>query len=121
MVVSFSKEKSNYSQRNILDILYSINDPNIQYILNSPNVSDIIIVSGDIHKSQFISDNIYDNFWFKIKAYINHQEIYYLSSVHFYVCYNIGYMCINPPVDNRGLPIMKGLKGRWELTGISFN
>ena len=131
MVVLFSKKQSNYVQQNLIDILKSIPDPTIRRL--AKHSKDHVKVIGDIHRSQWIAENPFGLFWFKIKGQQNNQNIPYLSSVHIYVCYRLlhfnsismsytpGY-CIAPnPIPNTDLPDLTGLMGHWEYAGISFD
>ena len=75
--VIFTKEHSNYNKDNIIDILkylaslppYGIGDMEIRHVLYNDNYN--IIVKGDIHKSQYISDNTNDSYWISIGIHRN--------------------------------------------------
>lgn len=131
MVVFFSKQFSNYNQQNIVDLLSTIPDPNINYLIH--HVSDGIKVMGDIHRSQITSDNPNNNFWLKIRGNSSEFDTGYLNSVHIFVCfreYNYNKRskrytpgkCINPPVRNgTDLADISQLNGYWEFVKITFS
>lgn len=132
MVVKFSKQNSNYTQQNIIDILsvVSMQNPLIYNLMMSPN--DYILVQGDIHRSQFTSDNINNNYWFKIKGYINDFPVAELSAAHVYVCFrkiifnyiNQQYViggCVNPrPYKGTDLADISNMRGTWEFVKITY-
>ena len=128
MVVIFSKQNSNYTQQNIIDILSVINHPTINYLLHSQR--DYIKIVGDIHRSQFTSDNPQNYFWFKLQGYMNDFLIPELKAAHVYVCfrqmslnYNTGQYvmggCINPE-GRTDVADISGLMGFWEYKKITF-
>ena len=128
MVVIFSKQNSNYTQQNIIDILSVINHPTINYLIHSQR--DYIKIVGDIHRSQFTSDNPQNYFWFKLQGYMNDFLIPELKAAHVYVCfrqmslnYNTGQYvmggCINPE-GRTDVADISGLMGFWEYKKITF-
>ena len=127
MVVIFTKQKSNYNQQNIIDILSVVNHPTINHLIHSPR--DYIRVVGDIHRSQFTSDNPQNYFWFKIQAFVNDMAIPELNAVHIYVCfqqYVFNYRtkqyilgsCINPE-GSTDIADISGLMGFWQFKKIT--
>ena len=134
MGILFSENESNYNKQNIVDII-SIATSTNQNLYNIM-VSDFnyILVDGDIHKSQWSSDNRADNFWIKIKAFSgNHKPIPGLKAMHIYLCfrpivynymiqnYSLGEVCINPPVyKGTNLPDLTNLNGVWDFVNISY-
>lgn len=131
MTVKFSKKHSNYNQMNMIQLLNRIPDDFIRYLVNHP--TDYIKIMGDIHRSQYSSDNPKNNFWFKIKGYSNDIEIPHLKSIHIYVCfqlytYNPKYKkyvhdkCINPPTkEHTDLADVDNLTGFWDFANISYS
>jgi hypothetical protein len=128
MVVIFTKQNSNYTQQNIIDVLSVINHPTINYLIHSQR--DYIKVVGDIHRSQFTSDNPQNYFWFKIQGYMNDFLIPDFKAVHIYVCfrqmqfnYNTRQYvmggCINPE-GHTDIADISGLMGFWEFKKITF-
>ena len=133
MVVQFSKQNSNYTKQNIIDILTtaSLENPLIYDLIVSHNKS--IVVYGDIHNSQYTYDNIKNNYWFKIKGYDeNGSLIPELKAAHIYVCfvqiiydfYNKGYnmsSCYNPPPKkNTDIADINGVNGLWQYVRITY-
>ena len=128
MVVSFSKQYSNYNKQNIVDLLSVIPDKNINYLVNHP--TDYIKVMGDIHRSQITSDNPDNNFWLKIKGYSSEFDTSYMNSVHIFVCFReytfrkkkyVAGKCTNPPVrTGTDLADIDNLLGYWEFVKITF-
>ena len=128
MVVIFSKQNSNYTQQNIIDILSVINHPTINFLIHSQR--DYIKVVGDIHRSQFTSDNPENFYWFKIQGYMNDFVIPEFKAVHVYVCfrqmqfnYNTRQYvmggCINPE-SRTDIADISGLMGFWEFKKITY-
>lgn len=125
MNVIFSKKSSNYSKDNIRYILQQASqfDNELYSVFNNPNYE--ILVMGDIHRSQYISENVYNNYWFTIRINTkNIKAIPILSSIHIYVCFRLMDRfnnlldCINPPSHNDIADISK-LYGYWEYVGIT--
>jgi hypothetical protein len=131
MVVVFSKQFSNYNQQNIVDLLNTVPDHNINYLINHP--TDHIKVMGDIHRSQITSDNPNNNFWLKIRGLSSEFDTGYLNSVHIFVCfreYNYNKRarsytpgkCINPSLKSgTDLADISQLSGYWEFVKITFS
>jgi len=133
MVVKFSKQNSNYTQQNIIDILSvaSMQNPLIYNLMMSPH--NYILVEGDIHRSQFTADNTKNNFWFKIKGFTSDgMPLAELSAAHIYVCfrkiifdyrtqqYVIG-GCINPrPFKGTDLADISRMRGTWEFVKMTY-
>lgn len=117
-MIIFSRNNSNYDQQNMRDMLLTTRDPVINEIINHPR--DTITVVGDIHRSQMILSNVNNLFWFKITATQNGQDVLYLRSFHFYVCFRPYFgnipakYCVNPP-EYRGIADVTGYYGVWEL------
>ena len=128
MVVIFTKQNSNYTQQNIIDILSVINHPTLNYLIHSQR--DYIKVVGDIHRSQFTSDNPENYFWLKIQAYVNDMLLPEFRAVHVYVCfrqftldYRTGQYvtggCINPE-GRTDVADISGLMGYWQFKKITY-
>jgi hypothetical protein len=133
MVVKFSKQDSNYTQQNIIDILTvaSMQNPLIYNLMMSPY--HYILVEGDIHRSQFTADNTKNNFWFKIKGFTNDGfPMAELAAAHIYVCYRkivfdyrtqqyvIG-GCVNPrPIKGTDIADINRMRGTWEFVKITY-
>ncbi len=133
MVVKFSKNNSNYTRQNIIDILTvaSMQNQLIYNLMMSPY--DYILVEGDIHRSQYTHDNTYNNYWLKVKGFSGDGfPIASLKAAHIYLCfrqiqydYNMrNYIigeCINPP-EKRGTDIadISQLRGTWEFVKITY-
>jgi len=134
MVVQFkSGLYNNYTQQNIIDILSVAAQQNfmIYNLMMSPY--DYILVEGDIHKSQWTSDNTQNNYWFKIKGFAsNGYPLKELKAAHIYVCfkqisfdyrknqYMFG-MCINPePYKGTDIANISNLNGYWEFVNITY-
>lgn len=134
MVLTFSKNNSNYTQQNISDVLMQAartKDPNIYKYIVSNNY--IVKVEGDIHRSQWTSDNTHNNYWIKIKIYDNEMmPVPGYSALHIYVCFqtimfhyqNNKYIfgnCINPNAK-KGTDIadISLLNGYWSFVDISY-
>ena len=133
MVVKFSKQQSNYTQQNIIDVLSvaSMENPLIYNLMMSPY--DYILVEGDVHRSQFTADNTWNNFWIKIKGFTSDGfPIPELKAAHIYLCFrNIVFDyrsrqfiiggCINPP-EKKGTDIadISQLRGTWEFVRITY-
>lgn len=128
MVVVFSKQNTNYNQQNIIDILKMIRDPTIQYLIRHP--VDTLTVFGDIHNSQWTSDNPKNHYWFKIKGFSSTIDTSFLSSIHIYVCFRlykiikgryIPQKCINPPMKKQtDIADISKLTGFWEFVRITY-
>lgn len=127
MVVSFSKQYSNYTHENLYNLLWSIPDDRIHSLVIHP--VDYIKVIGDIHRSQWTSDNPSGHYWFKIKAYENGFNVPDLNSVHIYVCFReyslnkrtkvyVPKKCINPPTKTNVADV-RGLFGVWEYVKMT--
>ena len=133
MVVRFSKQKSNYNQQNIVDIIAtaSIKNPLLYQLMMSP--THTLLVQGDIHNSQYTYDNIKNNYWFKLKGYDeNGVLIPELRAAHIYVCFvQMVYdykkqqyktsACYNPP-PKKGTDIadISGVVGLWQYVRITY-
>lgn len=128
MVVYFSKEHSNYSHENIVNLLQNIPEHGLSYLAN--HYQDYLLVKGDIHRSQYSSSNPMNYFWFKIEGNQDGIDIRSIRSIHIYVCfrlydynYNIGeYIpgeCINPE-SFTDVADVGNLLGQWEYSGITF-
>lgn len=133
MVVKFSKNNSNYSKDNIIQVLYQASqvDNNIYNFIVSNNY--ILKVEGDIHRSQWTSDNTQNNYWLKIKVFdlnMNPQPGY--TALHIYVCFQTLYYdyvsnnflqgnCINPPPkDGTDIADISLTTGYWSFVNISY-
>jgi len=131
MAVTFSKKESNFNKQNLADLLSTVPDKTINYLINHP--TDYIKVVGDIHNSQWTADNPKGLYWFKIKGVKNGEDIPELRSIHIYVCFRqfkcdkktSKYMpgkCIVPKmIGNTGLPDLSGLFGSWEFSKITYS
>jgi hypothetical protein len=128
MVVFFSKQESNYTQNNLVNLLQYIPEQGISYLAN--HLTDSIIVKGDIHRSQYSSSNPDNYFWFKIEGYQDGEEIKFMRSIHIFVCFRLykyshftkGYIagdCINPESYTDIADVGK-LTGQWEFAGITY-
>lgn len=126
MNVVFTKEETNYTKENIEQIINSISfTDSLRGIYNNSNYK--IMVMGDIHRSQFISENINNNFWFTIKIKtLNHTVVPLDTSIHIYVCFRlIDYNgnrlnCVNPlPYKNTDIADIRDLYGYWEYVGMT--
>ena len=133
MVVKFSKQNSNYTKQNIIDILTvaSMQNQLIYNLMVAPY--DYILVEGDIHRSQYTHDNTYNNYWIKIKGFTSEgYPIQSLKAAHIYLCfrqieydyqlrnYIIG-NCINPPEKSgTDLADISQMRGTWEFVKITY-
>lgn len=128
MVVYFSKQKSNYNQQNIIDILSVINNPLITSLMHSPY--DYINIVGDIHRSQWTSDNPKNYFWLKIQGFIDDMPVPELKAAHIYVCFSqyiLDYKtgqyimgnCINPE-GKTDVADISNLMGFWQFKKITY-
>ena len=128
MVVTFSRQ-SNYNPDVISEMLKNnVEDEDIHAMANSK--FDSIQVIGDIHKSQFSSNNPHGYYWFKISGKRNGIDIPHLKSAHIFVCFrmykynkNTGlykfFKCINPRSSTDVAEVSR-LYGFWEYRGITF-
>jgi hypothetical protein len=134
MVVKFSKENTNYSKENIVQVLSqaSLMEPKIHKYMMSNKY--ILKVEGDIHRSQWTADNTLNNYWFKIKVYDDDMNLVPdFSAVHIYVCFQTTYFdyntqqylfgnCINPPPKkNTDIADISSVVGFWAFVNISYN
>jgi len=131
MTVTFSKQHSNYNPQNLVDMLSNIPNDFIKGIVNHP--TDYVKVIGDIHRSQMTSDNPKNNYWFKIKIYVDGENVPEFNSVHIYVCFRTYvYLpkkriykpgkCTNPR-ETMGTDIadISGIVGYWEYVKITYS
>lgn len=133
MVLKFSKKNSNYNKQNIVDVLMQASqiDYKIYNFINSNNF--IVKVEGDIHRSQWTSDNTNNNYWIKIKVYdSNMMPISDYSALHIYVCFQtilynyqsnsfIFGKCINPPaIKGTDIADISSMNGHWSFVNISY-
>jgi len=128
MVVYFTKDSSNYNQQNIIDILSVINNNLIQYLLRDP--VNYILVEGDIHRSQWTSDNPQNYFWLKIKGFIDDIPVPELRAAHVYLCFreqvfdrNTGQYiygtCFNPE-GRTDVADISNRMGYWQFVKITY-
>jgi len=90
MIVFTKKQgETNYNLNNVEYILYNIQHTHIADLIRDNN--SVLSVIGDIHKSQYISGNIYP--WFTIEGHTNGQMV--LPKTHIYVCYRPFYLYYN--------------------------
>ena len=133
MVVDFTKENSNYSIQNIIQVLSqaSFMDPQIHTFMMSP--SYILKVVGDIHRSQWTADNTQNNYWLKISVTDSDMNLVpNYSAIHIYVCFQtIGFNyqtqqytfgnCVNPPSKgNTDIADIRNIEGFWAFVNISY-
>lgn len=130
MTIIFTKQNTNYHQQNIIDLLNSINDPVIQEaIVNNKKQVKIL---GDIHRTQFLSDNPENYFWLRISVLDENQlPIIGYSGVHIFLCFRlfkyrkglyIRGKCINPPtLNNTDIADVSKLFGGWEFRKITYS
>jgi len=131
MTIRFlSQGQKNFNEENIIQIIKHINDPVIQNALDS-NENEIRI-NGEIHASQFTSDNPENFFWFRLSVHDkNGHYIIGDSSLHIFVCFRLlniktnrfypSKNCINPPVKNgTDIANIDGLFGFWEYKKITY-
>jgi len=134
MVIKFNPGLyNNYTQQNIMHVLSMAaqTDFYLYNLILSP--FDYVVVDGDIHKSQWTSDNVNDNYWFSLKGYTgNDYPIANFKSVHVYVCfrrfhhdkrsgqYTMG-TCMNPtPYKGTDIASIERLQGYWEFVSMSY-
>lgn len=133
MVLTFSKKNSNYNQQNISDVLMQASQVDgklYQYIVSG---SYIVKVEGDIHRSQWTSDNTQNNYWIKIKVYDSDMmPVQGYTALHIYVCFQTimynyrqnNYIfgnCINPlPKEGTDIAEINNLNGYWSFVDISY-
>jgi hypothetical protein len=130
----FENPESNYNQQNMVDIITYLSsmDNTIYEIMNSS--FNYILVSGDVHKSQFLAENKGDNYWITIKAFSgNHKPIPGYKAIHIFLCFKqmtYDYMsnqyyftdtCINPP-KYKGTDIadISNLMGIWQYVNHTY-
>lgn len=133
MVVYFTKQTSNYTQQNIIDILTLVSSKNSLIYNLMLSQKSYILVEGDIHRSQFTADNKFNNYWLKIKGYDdNGRIINELRAAHIYLCFRqfmFDYRsqqykvssCYNPPTKgNTDIADISQLMGMWEFVKITY-
>jgi len=119
MVVEFSKKNPNFNKFIITNLIATIPDMEINELAYSQK--DYVKVVGDIHKSQWTADNVYDRFWFKLEGYRNGVKIPRLKAVHVYVCAYVNGYCVNPPVKyGTDLPT-NSESAFWMFSDISYS
>ena len=128
----------NYYKQNIIDLLWIIPYNNYQNrtiysYVRSPYHT--IQVDGHIHRTQFITDNIYNNFWFSISIRVTktNEIITEFSKAHIYVCFRMFLyknkyekilspytQCMNPVSLPNGIANVYDLDGIWDFVSVSF-
>lgn len=113
----------NYYYNNIERILEYTQDPQILEYLDSPDRT--IMVQGNIHRTQFSSDNPENHWWFRITGVGQ-------GSIHVFVCLRYKYPpeygdkyydeCLTPESDTDVAPQYLRENGNyWELVRISYS
>jgi hypothetical protein len=113
------------------NIIYNLNVPQLNYYINHPYAS--VEVKGNIHRSQWTSDNPNHNYWVRVS--VNDQEgfpVVGLSTLHIFLCFRIwnqvqysGQMikgqCVKPKPVREGsdYPDVSKLFGNWETISWS--
>lgn len=133
MVLTFSKKNTNYNKQNIVDVLMqaSQKDPTIYSFINSNKY--IVKVEGDIHRSQWTSDNTNNNYWIKIKIYDSDMNVVDgYNALHIYLCFQtivynyqinqyIFGSCLNPaPKKGTDIADISNKSGYWAFVDISY-
>ena len=129
MTILFTKQHTNYHHQNIIDLVSSINDPVIQNaILDTKNH---IKIFGDIHRTQFLSDNPEQYYWVRLSVNDEYGiPIIGYNGIHIFVCFRLfqykngSYIkgeCINPPsLNNTDIADITQIFGGWEFRKITY-
>lgn len=129
MTIVFTKQNTNYNHDNIKTLIESIPDPIIQHAIY--NEKQIVKIHGDIHKSQFLTDNPENYYWLRLSITDEYgMPIIDYSGVHLFLCFRLlkyvkhKYItgpCINPPsLNNTDIADISNLFGVWEFRKITY-
>lgn len=131
MIWFSGNENKNFSIQNMTNIIFYLNIPNLNYYINDRESS--VEVIGNIHRSQWTSDNPKHNYW--VRVMVKDREGYPvigLSTLHIFVCYRLYNQvqfsndvtrgkCIKPEPIREGsdYPDVSRLFGNWEAINWS--
>jgi len=121
----------NFNIQNMSNIIYQLNIPKLNYYIDHPFTS--VEVKGNIHRSQWTSDNPDHNYWVRVSVTDeNGYPVIGLSTLHIFLCYRIYNQvqysnqiykgkCIKPEPIREGsdYPDVSRLFGNWETLSWS--
>jgi len=121
----------NFNTMHMGNIIFNLNIPGLNYYINHQFAS--VEVKGNIHRSQWTSDNPNHNYWVRVS--VNDAEgfpVVGLSTLHIFLCYRVwtkvqfsGQMirgqCVKPEPVRQGsdYPDVSRLFGNWEAISWS--
>ena len=129
MGIKFVPQGRNSYPENIKQIIENINDPVVQDAYKS-NDKEVHVI-GDIHYTQWTSDNPEKHYWFRFSIHDENGNIIIgYSGVHVFVCFRIWNFhngkfkpgkCIKPPaVKGTDIADISNLYGGWEMKKITY-
>ena len=120
----------NYNENNMINIIFNLNIPELNYYINDEIAE--VEVKGNIHRSQWTSDNPEHNYWVRVMVKdAGGLPVLGLSTLHIYLCYRVynkvhysnQYMlgnCIKPePLNGGDYPDVSKYFGNWEAISWS--
>lgn len=131
-MIWFSGNKNkNFNEQRMINIIYNLNILNLNYYINNPYAQ--VEVMGNIHRSQWTSDNPDHNYWVRVSVKDeNGYPVVELSTLHIFLCYRLYNQvqysneiyrgeCIKPEPVRKGsdYPDVSRLFGNWEAIGWS--
>jgi len=121
----------NFNEQHMVNIIYNLNIPQLNYYINDQFAS--VEVKGNIHRSQWTSDNPKHNYWVRVS--VNDQDgfpVVGLSTLHIFLCFRVWNKvqysndfsrgkCIKPEPIREGsdYPDVSKLLGNWETISWS--
>jgi len=120
----------NFNEQTIKTMIYYLHIPNLNYYINHQFAS--VEVKGNIHRSQWTSDNPNHNYWIRVSVSDeNGYPVIGLSTLHIFLCFRlyktVQYSnqlsrgeCIKPKsVQGSDYPDVSRLFGDWEAISWS--
>ena len=131
-MIWFSGNKNkNFNEQNMTKIIYYLNIPGLNYYINDQYAQ--VEVIGNIHRSQWTSDNPDHNYWVRVMVKdAGDLPVLGLSTLHIFLCYRVynqvqysnqvykGACIIPEPVrEGSDYPDVSRLFGNWEAISWS--
>ena len=129
MTIRFVPQGKNYHPENIKQIIENINEPVVKDAVKSEKKE--VRVIGDIHYTQWTSDNPENHYWFRFSVHDeNGDAITGYSGIHVFVCFRVWDFhngkfkpgkCIRPnPYKGGDVADISNLYGGWEMKKITY-